>query len=678
MAKTAQLKAVLTMDQSQFVRGAARALATGKALAAQFARNPVKLLATGAFLGAEKAIGAIGSGIGKLPGMAAKAFGTLAKAGAVVGGVFAAGVVHAYNFGGEMQDMADRTGMPIGKLLVLTQALQDCGVEFEGLVPAVKKMNTALVAAAKSGNASAFEQIGLSVQELLNKEPADQFEAVSKAISKLGSTAARTKAAVDIFGKAGVNMLSFFADGEAMQTARDSLGKQAGILEKNAAVFDRISDRLGRVGAKIRGFFIGAGAGLAGIADNLTAQFDKVDLAPFGEKVAAALKKAMKLGFMIWEDPMRVMGLFWAIAKAKAKELANWLHDAIEGAFPGMAVAIEDAISKTVAWGKILIGYAIQFGEKLLGAAQGFTSWITAWWEGSGIPELLILLKEYAVKPVVKFGKGVAGAVKEIASDPAAGILKYVYNVGPEEKNTFDLAKRWKEEAAAEAAEIKPLSEVFPDMMSGGKGEDTISMSLGERMVADGMAQLAKKASGAAEALEKAKVGADHFGAADAWKEVERLRAELAPAEKVADAQMVALGGREGKLPFTKIFQNMQRAHDTWFNDPTRARIRREGENRARIDRERNAVYKGPLGRREFEAFRNMAQAEGLKEIDGVPVRREGEVRRGDAARRKAFEKDQERKRLKGLTEKETLDELLNVAKDARDANKKVAKAIAE
>jgi len=671
MAKTAQLKTVLSLDTSPFVRGAAKALATGKALAAQFARNPVKLLATGAFLGAEKAIGAIGGAIGGLPNLAAKAFGMLAKAGVVVGGVFAAGVVHAYNFGSEMQDMADRTGMPIGKLMVLTQALKDSGVEFDALVPAVKKMNVALVTAAKSGNGTAFEQIGLSVQELLNKEPADQFEAIATAISKLGSTAARTKAAVDIFGKAGVNMLSFFSDGAAMQTARDSLGKQAGILENNAAVFDRISDRLGRVGAKIRGFFIGAGAGLAGIVDNLTARLDKVDLAPFGEKVAAALKKAMKLGFMIWEDPMRVMGLFWAIAKAKAKELANWLHDAIEGAFPGMAVAIEDAISKTVAWGKILIGYAIQFGENLLGAAQGFTSWITAWWEGSGIPELLILLKEYAAKPIVK-------AVNEIASDPVAGILKYVYNVGPEKKTTFDLAKRWKEEAAAEAAEIKPLSEVFPDMMSGGKGEDTISMSLGERMVADGMAQLAKKASGAAEALEKAKIGADHFGAADAWKEVEALRAELAPAEKVADAQMVALGGREGKLPFTKIFQNMQRAHDTWFNDPTRTRIRREGETRARIDRERNAVYNGPLGRREFEAFRNMAQAKGLKEIDGVPVRREGEVRRGDAARRKAFEKDQERKRLKGLTEEETLDELLNVAKDARDANKKVAKAIAE
>ena len=670
------------MDMSPFARGAAKALATGKALARQFARNPVKLLATGAFLGAEKAIGAIGSGIGKLPGMAAKAFGTLAKAGAVIGGVFAAGVVHAYNFGSEMQDMADRTGMPIGKLMVLTQALKDSGVEFEALVPAVKKMNVALVTAAKSGNGSAFTQIGLSVEELLNKEPADQFEAIATAISKLGSTAARTKAAVDIFGKSGVNMLSFFSDAEAMKTARDSLGKQAGILEKNAAVFDRISDRLGRVGAKIRGFFIGAGAGLAGIADNLTAQFDKVDLAPFGEKVAAALKKAMKLGFMIWEDPMGVMGLFWAIAKAKAKELANWLHDAIEGAFPGMAIAIEDAISNTIAWGKILIGYAIQFGEMLLGAAQGFTSWITAWWEGSGIPELLILLKEYAVKPVVKFGKGLVEGAKEIASDPVSGILKYVYNVGPE-NSTFDLAKRFKEEAAQEAAEkaseIKPLSEVLPDMMGGGKGDDMIGgQSRGEKMVAEGMAQLAKKASGAAEALEKAKVGADHFGAADAWKEVEELRAKLAPAENVANAKMVAIGGREGKLPFTKIFQNMQSAHATWWNDPTRKRIREEGEKRARIDRERSAVYKGPLGRREFEQMRNEAQAAGLKEIDGVPVRREGEVRAGDARRRREFEKNEERKRLKGLTESETLDEMLNVAKDARDANQKVAIAIAQ
>jgi hypothetical protein len=661
------LKAVLSLDTSPFVRGAAKALATGKALAAQFARNPVKLLATGAFLGAEKAIGAIGSGIGKLPSLAAKAFGTLAKAGAVVGGVFAAGVVHAYNFGGEMQDMADRTGMPIGKLLVLTQALQDCGVEFEGLVPAVKKMNTALVAAAKSGNASAFEQIGLSVQELLNKEPADQFEAVATAISKLGSTAARTKAAVDIFGKAGVNMLSFFADGEAMQTARDSLGKQAGILEKNAAVFDRISDRLGRVGAKIRGFFIGAGAGLAGIADNLTAQFDKVDLAPFGEKVAEKLKQAMKWGFAIWEDPMGVMGFFWAMAKVKAIELANWLHDAIERAFPGMAVAIEDAISKTIAWGKIIIGYATQFGTFLLDAAKAFTAWISNWWENSGIPEIWTLMKSAtAPKEKEKYSKGTKAIVTRGGVVPGE----------PPDFNMDDSPRARTERAIANEESKRARREFIGPVMP--KNFAAPTANKGEDMVAEGMAQLAKTANGAAKAMESAKVGADHFGAKAQAEKAEAMRNKIEPAVKKAQARMVALGGDGGNLPFTRIFQKAQAGFNQWFNDPTRTRIRREGETRARIDRERNAVYKGPLGRREFEAFRNMAQANGLKEIDGVPVRREGEVRRGDAARRKAFEKDQERKRLKGLTEKETLDELLNVAKDARDANKKVAKAIAE
>ena len=654
MAKKAELKAVLSMDMSPFARGAAKALATGKALAAQFARNPVKLLATGAFLGAEKAIGAIGSGIGKLPSLAAKAFGTLAKAGAVVGGVFAAGVVHAYNFGGEMQDMADRTGMPIGKLLVLTQALQDCGVEFEGLVPAVKKMNTALVAAAKSGNASAFEQIGLSVQELLNKEPADQFEAVATAISKLGSTAARTKAAVDIFGKAGVNMLSFFADGEAMQTARDSLGKQAGILEKNAAAFDRISDRLGRVGAKIRGFFIGAGAGLAGIVDNLTAQFDKVDLAPFGEKVAEMIKGAMKWGFALWEDPMGVMGYFWEVTKTKALELANWLHDAVENAFPGMAVAIENAISKTIAWGKIIIGYATQFGTFLLDAAKSFTAWISSWWESSGIPEVLILAKDKIQGTQEKNAAPIPGMGGPADNTPGAG------------------ARHDALMAAKKAAREGFIGPVMPKNLA------TPTANKGEDMVAEGMAQLAKTANGAAKAMESAKVGADHFGAKAQAEKAEAMRNKIEPAVKKAQARMVALGGDGGNLPFTRIFQKAQAGFNQWFNDPTRTRIRREGETRARIDRERNAVYKGPLGRREFEAFRNMAQANGLKEIDGVPVRREGEVRRGDAARRKAFEKDQERKRLKGLTEKETLDELLNVAKDARDANKKVAKAIAE
>jgi len=648
------LKAVLSLDTSPFVRGAAKALATGKALAAQFARNPVKMIATGALLGAEKAIGAIGGAIGGLPNLAAKAFGMLAKAGVVVGGVFAAGVVQAYNFGSEMQDMADRTGMPIGKLMVLTQALKDSGVEFDALVPAVKKMNVALVTAAKSGNGTAFEQIGLSVQELLNKEPADQFEAVATAISKLGSTAARTKAAVDIFGKSGVNMLSFFSDGAAMQTARDSLGKQAGILEKNAAVFDRISDRLGRVGAKIRGFFIGAGAGLAGIVDNLTAQFDKVDLAPFGEKVAEMIKGAMKWGFALWEDPMGVMGYFWEVTKTKALELANWLHDAVENAFPGMAVAIEDAISKTIAWGKIIIGYAIHFGTFLLDAARAFTAWISNWWENSGIQEVLILAKDKIDGTQEQNAAPIPGMGGSADNAPGAGARH----------DALHKARMAAKKAAREAfiGPVIPKDFVAP---TGNKGED---------MVAEGMAQLAKNAKGAAEALESAKVGADHFGAKAQAEKAEAMRNKIEPAVKKAQARMNAIGGGEEKK--AKRWQSL----DEWRNQQIRnlpQLVKWAVQPKLNINAPGVRVG-GLLSHREMEGFRTRAAAQGIASLDGVATRRPGEVHRGDAARRKAFQKDQERKRRGDLTEKETLDEMLTVAKDSRDANQKVAIAIAQ
>ena len=142
MAKKAELKAVLSMDMSPFSRSAARALATGKALARQFARNPVKMIATGAFLGAEKAVRGMGSAFGNMAGRAGRAMtGLYAKIAAVAGVAgFAKGIEGAYAFGSELQDMHDRTGIAVEKLVVLTQALKDNGIEFGALVPAIKKM----------------------------------------------------------------------------------------------------------------------------------------------------------------------------------------------------------------------------------------------------------------------------------------------------------------------------------------------------------------------------------------------------------------------------------------------------------------------------------------------------------------------------------------------------------
>ena len=86
----------------------------------------------------------------------------------------------------------------------------------------------------------------------------------------------------------------------------------------------------------------------------------------------------------------------------------------------------------------------------------------------------------------------------------------------------------------------------------------------------------------------------------------------------------------------------------------------------------------GLLKHRELESIRSMAAARGITHVDGIPTRRPGEVRAGDAARRKAFLKDQERKRMGNLTEAETLSEVMKAAQETAVSTKKMAKVLSE
>lgn len=340
MAKKAELKSVLTMDMSPFAKSAAKALTIGKSLAKQLAANPLKFAAVGSFLVAEKGARAFAAGIGKLGSIAGSAVrsGLMGFAAAVplATAGLVAGTVRAYNFGSEMQDLHDRTGIAVDRLVVMTQALHDSGIEMEALVPAMSKMNKALIGAQNGGSATAFEQIGLHVKDLIALDPGEQFEKIGAAISKMENPAARAAGAMAIFGKSGANLLSFFADGSAMQTARDSIGKQAQLLEKNAEVFDRISDRLGRAGVKLRGFFVGVASRLAPIVDGLTEMMDKIDLAGAGEKLADALKESAKWIIMSIKEPGKMVNFLWQSMKLGGAEFINWLASGLVNAV-GMA-----------------------------------------------------------------------------------------------------------------------------------------------------------------------------------------------------------------------------------------------------------------------------------------------------------------------------------------------------
>jgi len=638
MAKTAQLKAVLTMDQSQFVRGAARALATGKALARQFARNPVKLLATGAFLGAEKAVRGMGSAFGNMAGRAGRAMtGLYAKIAAVAGVAgFAKGIEGAYAFGSELQDMHDRTGIAVEKLVVLTQALKDNGIEFDALVPAIKKMQVALVGAAQGGSAKAFEQIGLHVSDLLDLDPGEQFERIGVAISKLENPAARAAAAVAVFGKSGQNLLSFFADGTAMQTARDSIGEQAKLLGDNAEQFDRISDRLGRVGVKLRGFFVGVAARLAPIMDGLTAVMDKIDLAGLGGALADKLKDAAKWIIIAIKEPQKTITLIWETMKLGAANFVDWFAEALANGIGKvwnvMAPGLAGMINKIIGMAGPLAGMIQKVKPEDMPKME--TNHTFDIFGRAGL-EAKAAKARKALNP--------ADAAAEDAIERASRFsMPKGQWIGASFKGTEVTNKASRPQSATDARNMQA------NMGMGFSAPGYHPMELG--MAGAHMAQ-----TGFAQAnndkLQK------QF---NSWRFQGFDIAGSAPLT-MAKNRATAGGGVEAM----KRMQGM-----TEFQ---RGGMRLPGGMNP------NAVpTTGLLKHRELESIRSMAAARGISHVDGIPTRRPGEVRAGDAARRKAFIRDQERKRMGNLTEAETLSEVMKAAQETAASTNKMAKVLSE
>ena len=581
-------------------------------------------------------------------GVAASGLKAFAVSIPLVGAALAAGVAHAYNFGSELQDMQDRTGIAVEKLVVLTQALKDSGIEFGALVPAIKKMQVAIVSVAKGGSAKAFEQIGLHVSDLLDLDPGEQFERIGAAISKMENPAARATAAVELFGKSGMNMLSFFADGAAMQTARDSIGEQAKLLGDNAEQFDRISDRLGRVGVKLRGFFVGVAARLAPIMDGLTAVMDKIDLAGLGGALADKLKDAAKWIIIAIKEPQKTITLIWETMKLGAANFVDWF-----------AEALANGIGK--AWNAMAPGLA--------GMING----------------------------IIKMAGPLAGMIPKVKPEDMPKM---------ETNHTFDLfGKAGLEAKAAKARKaLNPADAAAEDAI---ELASRFSMPKGQWIGAHFKGtEVTNKASRPQSATDVRNMRADMGGLN--YPGMAAMRGYGMAGAHMGVAGLGMAGAYMAQTGFAKANNDkLQKQFNSWrfqgfdiagsapltmaknratAGGGVEAMKRMQGMTEFQRGGMRlpggmnpNAVpTTGLLKHRELESIRSMAAARGISHVDGIPTRRPGEVRAGDAARRKAFLKDQERKRVGNLTEAETLSEVMKAAQETAASTKKMAKVLSE
>jgi len=132
--------------------------------------------------------------------------------------------------GGEIDDLSQRSGIAVEQLSTLGYAAQQNGASLESLSKGVIKMQQGLADAANGSESarSKLESLGLSVEGLLAQSPDEQFRTIAEALSRITDPAQRTAAAMDLFGKSGVELIPMLAGGregiEELEQRARSLG----------------------------------------------------------------------------------------------------------------------------------------------------------------------------------------------------------------------------------------------------------------------------------------------------------------------------------------------------------------------------------------------------------------------------------------------------------------------
>jgi len=175
---------------------------------------------------------------------------------------------------------AARTGMSTEAMSELGFAAEQSGADMESLEKGVRIMQRTMVEAADgaAGAQDAFDALGISVKDLEGLSPDEQFAAIAERIKAIEDPARRTAAAMDIFGRAGAQLIPLLAEGasgiEALRQEARDFGISIG--GKGAKAAEILNDTFNRMSKAVRGIWLNIGAALAPAVTDLTQRMAKI------------------------------------------------------------------------------------------------------------------------------------------------------------------------------------------------------------------------------------------------------------------------------------------------------------------------------------------------------------------------------------------------------------------
>lgn len=217
--------------------------------------------------------------------------------------------------GDQFAKLSQKTGVSVESLSAYKLAADLAGTSLDGLGMGMKNLAVQMVGAQK-GLASAgkpFEELGLSVltaQGQLKSTEAVMLEVAGKfAVMEDGAT--KTALAVDLFGKAGMDMIPFLNQGaEGMRQAAEE-SKKLGLTwtTQTAQAAERFQDNLTRLQGAMQGIKTGIGVSLIPVMDSLTERFTQFATTSGVMNKVKNSVEGLAQGFLILPTPVQDAGI---------------------------------------------------------------------------------------------------------------------------------------------------------------------------------------------------------------------------------------------------------------------------------------------------------------------------------------------------------------------------------
>jgi len=166
------------------------------------------------------------------------------KAGAVATAALTAMTYKALQFADEMSDLSDATGISVGKIVQLSQALQQSGGRADDAGKVLVKFAQSVDEAASGSQKmqDAFAKAGVSLKDLANLSLEQLLDKTTNGLAKVGDKATQTGTKLDIFGK-GIRSVDMNGFNTQMQENTERFNEYANSIRIAAELNDKLAKK---------------------------------------------------------------------------------------------------------------------------------------------------------------------------------------------------------------------------------------------------------------------------------------------------------------------------------------------------------------------------------------------------------------------------------------------------